>query len=64
MGRKSRYGSGMNISDRNSEGLKIIFGLRILKFFDADPNPGSGISLTLDSGSEMEKFGSGIRNPG
>jgi hypothetical protein len=32
----------------------------MLKFFDADPDLGSGIFLTLDLGSGMEKFGSGI----
>jgi hypothetical protein len=26
-------------------------GLKILKFFDSDPDPGSGIFLTLDPGS-------------
>jgi hypothetical protein len=34
----------------------------ILKFFDADP--GSGIFLTLDPGSGMDKFGSRIRDTG
>jgi hypothetical protein len=34
----------------------------MLKFFDADPDPRSGIFLTLDSGSGIEKFGSGIRH--
>ncbi len=29
---------------------KQFLGLKILKFFDADPNPGSGIFLTLDPG--------------
>jgi hypothetical protein len=49
MGKKS--GSGMkiqyNFSERNS-----FLGLKILKLFDAEPNPGSG----------MEKFRSGIRH--
>jgi hypothetical protein len=31
------------------------------EFFDPDPDPASGIFLTLDPGSWMEKFGSGIR---
>ncbi len=37
---------------------------KILKFFDADPNPGSGILSTLDSGSRIRdlKLGSGIRD--
>jgi hypothetical protein len=30
--------------------LKNIFGLKILKFFDEDPDPGSGIFSTLDPG--------------
>jgi hypothetical protein len=36
MGKKSRYGS---------ESLETIFGLKILKFFDAEPDPGSGLDL-------------------
>jgi hypothetical protein len=31
-----------------SESLETIFCITILKFFDADPDPGSGIFLTLD----------------
>jgi hypothetical protein len=50
----------MNIPDLISESLEIVFWLKILKFFDADADPGSGIFLTLDPGSRMEKFG--IRN--
>jgi hypothetical protein len=34
--------------------------VKIFKFFDADPDPGSGIFLTLDPG--WKKFGSGIRD--
>jgi hypothetical protein len=41
MGKKSRYGSGMNNPDHISESLETIFCVKILKFFDADP--GSGI---------------------
>jgi hypothetical protein len=45
-------------------------GLKILKFFVADPDPGSGAFLTLDPvvsrieklGSGMKKFESGIRD--
>jgi hypothetical protein len=37
---------------------KQFSGLKILQFFDADP--GSGIFLTLDLGSGMEKLGSGF----
>jgi hypothetical protein len=35
-------------------------GSKILKFFDADPDPGSGMFLTPDPGSGREKFGSRI----
>ncbi len=47
-------GSGMNISDDVTESLENFFGVKILKFFDADPDPGSEIFLTLDP-SRMEK---------
>jgi hypothetical protein len=61
MVKKSR--SGMNIPYHFSES---ILGLKIFKFFDADP--GSGIFLALDPGSGIEKFGSGttsrFRNTG
>jgi hypothetical protein len=51
----------MNIPDHISESLETIFGVKTLKFFDADPDPGSKIFLTMDLGSWMEKFGSGIK---
>jgi hypothetical protein len=40
----------MNIPDHISESFETIFGLKILKFFDADPgwknsDPGSGINI-------------------
>jgi hypothetical protein len=54
MGKKSRSGSGMNIPDHISESLETIFGLKILKFFDGDPDPGSGIFLTLDPDPEWK----------
>ncbi len=50
----------MNIPDHISESLETIFWVKILKFFDVDPDPGSGIFVTLDPGSGIEKFGSGI----
>jgi hypothetical protein len=50
--------SEMNVLNHISESLESIFGLKILKFFDADP--GSGILLTLDPGSGIEREGSGI----
>ncbi len=37
MGKKSGSGSGMNNPDHISESLETIFGVKILKFFDADP---------------------------
>jgi hypothetical protein len=37
MGKKSISGSGMKIPDHISESLETIFGLKILKFFDANP---------------------------
>jgi hypothetical protein len=42
----------MNIPDHFPRDLETVLGLKILKFFYADPNPESGI----------EKFGSGIRD--
>jgi hypothetical protein len=56
----------MNIPDNFSESFETVFGLKILKFVDADLDPGFGILLTLDLGSGMEKFGSGIwyKHPG
>jgi hypothetical protein len=42
----------MNIPDHISESLETIFvGLKIIKFADAEPDPGSEIFLTLDPGS-------------
>jgi hypothetical protein len=40
----------MNKPEHIFESLETIFGVKILKFFDAEP------------GSGMEKFGSGIRD--
>jgi hypothetical protein len=47
-----RSGSGMNNPDHNSERLKTIFWVKILKFFDADP------------GSGMEKIQIREKHPG
>jgi hypothetical protein len=47
-------GSGMNIPDHISESLKQFFGLKILKFFDADPDLGSGIRNLFDTGSGIQ----------
>jgi hypothetical protein len=51
----------MNIPDLISESLGTIFWVNKVKFFDADPNSGSGIFLTLDPGWK-KKFGFGIRD--
>jgi hypothetical protein len=44
MGKKSRSRSviqiGMNIPNHISESLEIIFWIKILEFFDVDPDPG------------------------
>ncbi len=47
--------SGINTPDHIFKSLVKMFSLKILKFFVADPDPGSG-----DLGSGMEKFGSRI----
>jgi hypothetical protein len=58
MGKNRDPGSGswMNIPDHISESLEKIFGVKHIKFFDADPDPGSGIFLTLDPGSRNGKY--------
>jgi hypothetical protein len=48
-GKKS--GSGIKKNPNHiSESLETIFWVKILKFFDADPDPGSEIFLTLWDG--------------
>jgi hypothetical protein len=47
------------VPDLISESSETIFWVKVLKFFDADENP--GMFLTLDPG--WEKFGSGISIP-
>jgi hypothetical protein len=49
MGKKPRSGSRMNIPHHISKSLGKMFVLKILKFLDTDPDPGSGIFLTLDA---------------
>ncbi len=51
----------MNILDHISESLKTIFWVKILKFCEADTDPGSAIFVTMDPGSGMEKIR--IRDP-
>ncbi len=48
-GMGKRSGSGINIPDFVSESIETIFGLKMLKFCDADPDPGS-----FDSGSCLD----------
>jgi hypothetical protein len=55
--KKSGSGYGMNIPDHLSKSLETEFGLKILKYFYADP--GSGIYLTLDPGWKNSDPGSG-----
>jgi hypothetical protein len=57
------YGSGINIPDHIFESLVKILGLNLVKFSDADMDPGSGIFLTVNPGSRREKFGFGINIP-
>ena len=38
----------MNIPDYFSESLETVIMVKILKFFEADPDLGSGVLLTLD----------------
>jgi hypothetical protein len=62
VGKKSRSGSGIQIPYIFLIDKKQFFGLKILKFFYADPNPVSGIFLTLDPGSRDGKIR--IQDPG
>jgi hypothetical protein len=48
----------MNNQDHISERLETIFGVKILKFFDADP--GSG--MEKDGSGDGKKIGSRIRD--
>jgi hypothetical protein len=62
MGKKSRSGPGKNIPYHISQRLETIFWVKILKFFDANPDTGSG--NLFDSGSGMEKIRIGDKHPG
>jgi hypothetical protein len=55
MGKESRFGSGMNIQNHISESLETIFWVKILKFFYADADPGSGNLFDPGSGIQDEK---------
>jgi hypothetical protein len=65
MGKKIRSGSRIRIRDKhagsNFRELRNN-GLKTLKFFEVDPDPGTEIFMTLDPGYGMEKFGSGIQD--
>jgi hypothetical protein len=54
----------MNNLDDISESLETISWVKILTFFDADPNPGSGIFFTWIRDPEWKNSdpGSGIKN--
>jgi hypothetical protein len=59
---KNGSGSGINILVHCSESLETVLWLKIRKnFFDADPNPGSGIFLIPDPGWKNSDPGSRIR---
>jgi hypothetical protein len=62
MGKKYISGSGINIPDHISKSLETIFGVKILKFCDADADP--GIFLTPDLRSGMGKNRIGDKHPG
>jgi hypothetical protein len=59
MRKKPDPGSEMNIPDLMFKSSVLVFGLKILKVFDA-----AGILSNLDLESGMEKIGSGILDPG
>ncbi len=65
MGRKSVSGSAIRDEQPGSYFLElrnhffVSFGIKILKFFDADP--GSGMETVRIRGPEWKKVGSGIR---
>jgi hypothetical protein len=54
MGKKSRFGSGIKISDHISESLETIFWVKnTYIFFDGDPDLGFWIVFTLDPGVKL-----------
>jgi hypothetical protein len=57
IGKKSGYGSGMNNPDHIYESLETIFGVKVQKFFDADPG-------WKKFGSGMEKIRIRDKHPG
>jgi hypothetical protein len=59
MDKKSGSRSGMNNPDHVSESLETMFWVKMLKFFDADPE-----WKNLNLGSGMEKFQIWDKHPG
>jgi hypothetical protein len=57
------WGSRMNITDLSLENLISVFGLKILKFFDADPDLGSCQPWIQDGTNRIRDSGSGINIP-
>jgi hypothetical protein len=62
MSKKLGSGSGIDILDHISQSLKTILWVKILKFFDADPE--SGKEENSDPGSGMEKIRIQDKHPG
>jgi hypothetical protein len=68
MGRKSASGSGIQDEQLGSYFLElrnhffVFFGVKILKFFDADPGSETETGQIRDPG--WKKVGSGIGDPG
>jgi hypothetical protein len=60
MGKYSGSGSRMNNPGHISESLETIFWVKILKFFDAIPDPRSGMERIRIR--DKKKLGSGIRD--
>ncbi len=60
--RIGKSGSGMNMPDHLSESLETIFMVNNTFVLDADLDRGPGTFLSLDPGSAIEKFGTGIRD--
>ncbi len=52
----------MNIQDNFSKSLETVLGLKILKFFDANPDPESFWSWIRDG--KIQKSGIRIKHPG
>jgi hypothetical protein len=55
---------GLNIPEHIFGSLETILWVKILKFFDADADPDSGIFLTLDPGSGTDKLQIRDKHPG